>query len=94
MQWVEPLEAFPEEFTKGRAFPNLEDLVNSEPFTTYPNLVDEQLLDSQVQLGPQFIKNVGRGTRTAVVSDQKGALFLKGRSATVGIIGVDTGPAL
>ena len=69
---------FPEEFTKGRAFPNLEDLVNFEPFATYPDFVDERLLDSQVQLGPQFMKNVGRGTRTAVVSDQKGALFSKG----------------
>ena len=66
---------FPSGWTQGIAIPNLEDLVNGAPFTTFPEylLHNEQELDGS--LGPTMRTSYTRGQRRLAEGDQRGSFF-------------------
>ena len=66
---------FPLERTQGIAIPNLEDLVNGAPFTTFPEYLqrNEQELDGP--LGPTVMTAYSRGQRRLAEGDQRGSFF-------------------
>eukprot|EP00974_Lingulodinium_polyedra_P056406 5424354-Lingulodinium_polyedra.AAC.1 len=55
--------------------PNLEDLVNSPPFTIFPEFVEMVGLSPQRSCGPVILSGVSRGLRRAGEGEQRGAFF-------------------
>ena len=66
---------FPPEWIQGFAIPNLEDLVNGAPFTTFPEYLqhNEQELDGL--LGPTIMTSYTGGQRRLAEGDQRGSSF-------------------
>ena len=66
---------FPPAWTSGVAMPQLDDLVNSPPFTVYADYLEEQGLEADGPLGPTIMTAYGTAARRASEGDQKGHFF-------------------
>ena len=66
---------FPQEWTEGIAMPNLEDLVNTAPFTCYAEYLQGIEQEPDGPLGPTLITSYTRGQRRLAEGDQRGSFF-------------------
>jgi len=80
---------FPPHYLADFKFPCLEDLVNAEPFTTFPEFLDSMDLDADRALGPCHFKDVRKGTRAAAANDQRSHFFSKGHYSQLIPLGLD-----
>jgi len=67
---------FPAEWLEGCKPPILEDIVNSEPFTIYPDWLAERGLDDHMPLAPVVLSAVSKGARALAGQDQRGHFFV------------------
>ena len=80
---------FPEEWTKEWEPPMLEDLVNAEPFTIYPEYLEEMGLDADREQPPTCVSSISKGWRAAAEQCQKGNFFSKGAVHQVVSLGLE-----
>ena len=66
---------FPREWTQGVPIPVLDDLVNSAPFTTFPEFLEGRELEADAPLGPTIMTSYTRGQRHLAEGSQKGSFF-------------------
>ena len=66
---------FPIDWTRGVQIPVLDDLVNSAPFTVFPELLENLGLDADGSLGPTLMTAYTRGQRRLAEKDQRGSFF-------------------
>ena len=66
---------FPKEWTQGMPMPVLDDLVNSAPFTTFPEFLEDQDLEADAPLGPTIMTSYTRGQRHLAEGNQRGSFF-------------------
>ena len=64
---------FPQEWTEGIAMPNLEDLINTAPFTCYAEYLQGIEQEPDGPLGPTLITSYTRGQRRLAEGDQRGS---------------------
>ena len=79
---------FPENLTRGCRVPNLEDLINSSPFTDYHKFLERRGLDADLQAGPTGMAEFRKGWRRAAEGEQKGTLFTAGGPEQVVSLGL------
>jgi len=80
---------FPPEYLAGFQMPCLEDLINTEPFTTFPEFLDNLDLDADRALGPCHFKDTRKGTRAAAANDQRTHFFTKGHYSQLVPLGLE-----
>ena len=66
---------FPTEWTQGIPMPVLDAIVNSPPFTTFPEFLERQQLDADGHPGPTIMTNYTRGQRHLAEGNQRGSFF-------------------
>ena len=82
---------FPIEWTRGVQIPVLDDLVNSAPFTTFPEFLESRDLDADGPLGPTLMTNYSRGQRRLAEGDQRGSFFAADAVAQIVPLGLRNG---
>ena len=66
---------FPIDWTRGVQIPVLDDLVNSAPFTVFPEFLESLGLEADGPLGPTLMTAYTRGQRRLAEKDQRGSFF-------------------
>jgi len=80
---------FPPEFLVDFQMPCLENLINTEPFITFPEFLDNLDLDTDRVPGPCHFEDTRKGTRAAAANDQRSHFFTKGHYSQLVPLGLE-----